>query len=81
MDAKSNAFPQPIMLSNNGDVVTGGMYFDDASGIDVRTYIATKAMAAMINAEWGNGTNRITPAAVATEAVQYANALISELNK
>lgn len=54
---------------------------DGGRGIDTRTYIAAKAMASMITAEYGAGSDRITPEIVAYDAVKYADALIAELIK
>lgn len=81
MDSHAPAFPNALTFTPNGDVATVGQYYDK-EGVSIRAYIATKAMAAMINAEWvGAGNARIDPQRVAKEACAYADALIVELSK
>ncbi len=53
-----------------------------SEGIDVRTYIATKALAAIINAEYSaTAPPRLSPQQAAEDAVIHADALIAELSK
>ncbi len=54
--------------------------FEKPKGMDIRTYLSAKAMAAMIDSatHWdGQGDD----AEIAKYAVEFADALISELNK
>lgn len=72
MDANAPAFPSA------GE--SNGFTFRE-SGIDIRTYIATKALAAIINAEYGATAQRLRPEQAAEDATTFADALISQLSK
>lgn len=76
MTGKEQAFPISSDRPERG--ITPGM--------DLRTYIATKAMAAIIGTRQSQDTMRpaaanVEPKVVAARAVAYADALIAELSK
>lgn len=77
MYANAPAFPNQVTYSPNGDVVTVGQYFDK-EGVSIRTYIATKVMAAIAQDTINQGE---LPIYAAKAAVKFADALIAELSK
>ena len=68
MKEQLNAFPYQIVSSPNSEV---------CYGMTLRAYIATKALSAMLV----DSEIILSPELYAKDAVRYADALVSELNK
>ena len=67
----SPAFPCPV----------GHIQCDHPTGINVRTYIATEAMAAIVAGVSDPRTTNYDNPIIARQAVELADALIEELNR
>ncbi len=82
MDNKDggSAFPTPIVDSRVHGVVTGPACGGD-TGMTMRAYIATKAMASMLVSYKMELEAGASASDLAQDSVRYADALISELNK
>lgn len=78
MDARAPAFPQTLTFTPNGDVAVIAQYFDK-EGVSIRTYIATKLMAAIISN--ANVKTDLSASTTASLACEMADALIAELSK
>lgn len=85
MDANAPAFPNGLTFTPNGDVAVVGHYFDK-EGVSIRTYLAAKAMAALISARPPeiDEMGRILPSQwrpLVSGATKLADELIAELSK
>lgn len=82
MTGHEPAFPQSIATSLDGTMYCAVEKHVDFGGIPIRAYLASKAMQGLISRSYAKDFDNETMASLLAErSVEYADALIAELNK